>query len=535
MKMETPKRQKWLDVYDEATGTYTPQRITGGTDEQSPAVKSQDQVPGQSINEDVTKAQKNEHDSSHVSGPITKPDHSPQASMPETLASGDGAMEDTVIHHAILNSASPSPLDDEERVAEHGSPSTAPKTNENQNWNATSYDRVAANEHYYGSDFYDESYTSGEPHPETLEHVAGYIKGWVQTTHEVVANLHPPGIKEPESRGVSTETGALMKPIEHPAELNVKHRVKGVDRSTEDNINHANRSAHKAAQHKIAIDTLKPETENDDLRAKGCPGYPFYSAEKMKDPQKATIQPKMVSQEGEAKVQEKVNPREIKIPVHLRPAFPKDMPQIAKIYNMEIGTTPALQDKRPVTASEFRELYEDACKNNLPFIVAVKGWFGPAKDVGPVIGFAVMDTAIKGIMGSRATHAEGAGKLTVVVDRGYRRLNICSAMIDAILYCCSVNYTARLGYQIVNPNNDRTLMKPMYNPRQWNSIDIEVVVWTGTDKKSAEADPRYKWISEYLDKYFQMSLVSRDVAIYKVNNKWFDRVTFRHRCRPTDS
>ncbi|KAI1212870.1 uncharacterized protein F4807DRAFT_471446 [Annulohypoxylon truncatum] len=672
--MEKPKRQKWLDVYDEESGTYIPQLIQ---DEKSPVLKSTSQALGKSINEDITKELESEettkeptneqtieeaneeatneeatneetneqtdeqtidHGSSPISGstrgnvdsnatsiknpsegsasiheeknsshisnawertseeeepshprdvpdPVTSTIHeqdepcsqdqtkgcapqgpmladlvkdlSPRVSLLAALVRDSRATESTqqatMPDHTSVNPVSPSPLDFQEGGAEQGFRSLALKGNENEDWDATWCDR-AAYEPYYGGDFDDEFNSIDGHHTKISEHLAGNIKDWVQTTHEVTnditTDLHPQGIKEPESWGVNPETGTLMNPIEHPVELKLEERIKGVDQNTEDNIIRMRRDAHKRAQRQAAMKILEAEIENDQLKAKGLPGYPFYSVQKTVIPQETASQQEMTSQpdkasqedtldqqeavgqQEEASPQETVNPREIRAPIHLRPTVPEDLPQIAEIYNREFMVIP---DKHPVKATEFLSLYGNALKYNLPFIVAVNGWYNPKKGDGQIVGFALMDTAIKGITGSHQTRAEGAGKLIVIVHQDYRRLNICSAMLDAILYCCSINYKPRLGYQVVNPSNDHRFMKPEHNPGQWNNVDIEAIVESRYDQPHAEAELEYKWISDYLKKYFQMSLVSHDVALYKLGNTWRDRITFRHRCRPLDS
>ncbi|XDG00733.1 hypothetical protein ABKA04_000348 [Annulohypoxylon sp. FPYF3050] len=464
--------------------------------------------------------------------------YSPRVSKIAALVKAqEAAQQATLRRDASVDRVSPSPLDDQDR-------SRASSIRSNvlvgvENIAAVDWDAIWDNQptgdddHYYDNDFGGVDF---EHNPKLSEDHAECIKAWIHKSQgaiaEVTANLHPLGIKEPESCVVDPQTGDLMEPIEHPIERGVKRRVKRADLTTEGQICRAERAAHRAAQRRWGLEILETEEKYDKLRQRARDAFPYYTVVKKVTSQE-TIKRGGTSQKDKIDVdaEETVNPHEIKVPIHLRPARKDDLAQIADIYNKEFETIP---DKHPVKANEFLRLYDNALKHDLPFVVAVNGWYDPKEEDVQIVGFSLMDTAIKGIAGSHATHAEGAGKLTVVVHKSYRRLNICSAMLDAVLYCCSENYKPVLGYQFVNPVDDHRLMKPEHNPRQWNTIDIEVVVWSRIDNHHEEEERRDEWIPKYLDKYFQMVLVSRDIAMYKVDGAWCDILTFRHRCRRLD-
>ncbi|KAI2471993.1 hypothetical protein F4781DRAFT_439125 [Annulohypoxylon bovei var. microspora] len=530
---ETPKRQKWLDVYDSETGNYIPNLLT---DDQSPVAKSPGQGSDHTVKNDTEQPQTNEHASSPMSEsdqdyvdsnvmPTGKPGEHPSSTHEEQgstqlrhnvyrispACQGSATLVDTpelnweerlAAQAAHVPSHVDKRLDGQESVADGNSQATAPE----EDWNLTWCDREE-------QPYYNGSYGSDEFIPQQSSCPVAYIKDWIQTTHEVVADILPSGVEEPELCDVNPETGVLMKPIEHPVELGVEDNVPGAEESTEDRIGRANRRADRVAQLQAALKILERDQDNTELRKRGVPIRPSYPAK------------------------ETVNPREIRIPIHLRPAQAADLAQIVAIYNMEVKASPAMQDKYPVELKDFLQIYYGARKNGLPFFVAVEGWYSPQTDSDNerVVGFALMDMVKRGITGSYATHADVAGKLTIVVHPDYRRLNICSAMLDAIFYCCSPIYTPRLGYQIVNPTSDRRHMRPKHNVRQWNSIDIEVNVSSGVCKEHTRIDPRYEWISNYLEKYFQMSLVSHDEALYRIKGAWLDRLIFRHACRPLRS
>ncbi|KAI1096336.1 hypothetical protein F5B19DRAFT_142573 [Rostrohypoxylon terebratum] len=624
--MATPKRQKWLEVFNENSGTYEARLISHG---QSPIAELPVEAQGQSAEVDVDEEKKtgglsqqqtNRQDVSPVS---TRSNYSPMREPSQNSSNStctheywnassqmsdawDKTSEDkstdqdvrvrlsTTVHEhmsqepsrlqdqfraatpprapslatltkqysprisklaalvkaqevakqATLRSdtsadrVSPSPLDDQDRSRDSSFRPNIIKGVEKiatTDWNAIWDSQPAAADYCYGDDFGGLDY---ECNPNLSDDQEECIKAWILKSQdavaEIIVNLHPPGLKEPDSCVVDPQTGDLMEPIEHPIERGVKHRVKRADMTTVDQICRAEREAHKAAQRRYALEILETEEKYDELRQTVRDAYPYYTVLKKVGSQETAKQGGTSQQEKsqpDANAQRIANPHEIKVPIHLRPARKDDLAQIADIYNKEFET---IFDKLPVKASEFLELYNNALKLDLPLLVAVNGWYDPEEEDVQIVGFGLMDTAIKGIAGSHATHAGGAGKLTIVVHKSFRRLNICSAMLDAVLYCCSTNYKPVLGYQFVNPDDDHRLMKPEHNPRQWNTIDIEVVVWSRVDNHHGDEDKRDEWIQGYLNKYFQMVLISRDIAMYKVDDAWCDILTFRHRCRRLD-
>ncbi|KAI0114907.1 hypothetical protein F4814DRAFT_448743 [Daldinia grandis] len=293
------------------------------------------------------------------------------------------------------------------------------------------------------------------------------IQSWVQSTHEITVDLHPEGVTSPERCDVDPETGRLMTPV--VSSSGVQRRAQESPVGPENNT--------KPLTKDILLEILKPRREyrsEEDVPRKRLEVLLVY--------------PEIAS-----------NPREIRVPCHLRPAKRNDMVQVAALYNEEMDASYKLPDKRQVSHDKWTSIYDGCRVENMPFFVAVDGWYNTAaKNTGPVIAFAVMDVAVRGIFGSYKTYAAPCGKLTVVVHPAYRRQNVCSALLDAVFSCCSTYYSSREGYVFVNEDQDRRYMTPVNNVRQWSYIDIEIVIPSGSSKREVEQNERLKWVATYL-------------------------------------
>ncbi|KAI1807882.1 hypothetical protein F4811DRAFT_572616 [Daldinia bambusicola] len=344
-----------------------------------------------------------------------------------------------------------------------------------------------------------------------LSHVPGpakkYVENWVQPTPEIIVDLHPEGVANPEQCDVDTKSGRLMAPV-----VPISEMAQAVGESSGETL--CNAEPHTESEISVNLDK-KREYKIEEDAPRELLGVPLVYHEK------------------------KSNPREIRVPCHLRPARQGDMMQVAALYNEEMNASYKTIDKRQVALDKWVHIYNGCYTEKMPFFVAVEGWYNKsAENNGPVIAFAVMDVAVRGVFGSYKTHAAPCGKLTVIVHPDYRRRNICSALLDAVFSCCSTYYESREGYEFVNEDKDCRYMTPGRNPRKWNFIDIEAVIPSGHSKRAVEHNERFKWMASYLSQYFDMTVVYHDEKLYcddRYIDLWLDRITFRHQCRPLGS
>ncbi|KAI0010173.1 hypothetical protein F4779DRAFT_616903 [Xylariaceae sp. FL0662B] len=347
------------------------------------------------------------------------------------------------------------------------------------------------------------------------EYLVAYIKGWVQTTREVVADFLSKGINDHEDCDVNTDTGTLMSPIVYPP----------TKRSGNPLMSQLNDNS------QLHIDRALTQVP--------APPKPKKKA-RIVEPKKQPLPER--------------EPHFVKIPSHLRPAVEDDVEQVMGIYNDEVLAGHTLVDMNPISLVKFRQLFLGTVREKLPFIVAVEGWHNPSDATkGRIIGFVVMDVLTRGIMGSYATYSNPAGKLTVVVHPDFRRNNLCRAMLDTIFACTSRDYKPKLGYQFIQPTPlDHRYIRPYYerpnvNARLWQTIDMEVIIQTDVSKEVVEGGEEFQWIRSFLSQKFGMRLVGHDVKFYKKDDKkhllssdgdsilnhnmtWYDRLTFRHYC-----
>ncbi|KAI1393690.1 uncharacterized protein F4822DRAFT_439646 [Hypoxylon trugodes] len=225
--------------------------------------------------------------------------------------------------------------------------------------------------------------------------------------------------------------------------------------------------------------------------------------------------------------------REIGIKTNFRQVMERDLPQIAEIYNHEAKTSYNVPDQKPLDIEAFHRLLDSCRAHKLPFIIAKK------EHSDKVYGFALMQVADRGLMGSHSTRAALCGKLLVLVHNRYRHRNLGSALLDAMLTFCSVNYTKQVGWSFYNIGNNPIYKFAKDSARAWFYADLEVVLPStplgpGTRVEDTE---EYQSLIKHLEP-FNMQLVHHEVSLYRDDRfgrgNWLDKLTFRHQCRDVE-
>ncbi len=247
----------------------------------------------------------------------------------------------------------------------------------------------------------------------------------------------------------------------------------------------------------------------------------------------------------ERELEEAVNPDQVQVECHIRPATMHDMDEVAAIYNQEVEHSYKVLDTQPVDTATFRVLSETCKTQHQPFVVAVADWHLPnaANSKRPIIGFCLVDMLERGITGSYETSTKTCGKITVVVHPDWRRKKIGTALLDVIMISCSTRYSPRQGCQWMCDPADETHVRPPFNAHDWYTLQMEILVKSGQSKEEVEKREEYKWIVEFLEAKFHFQLIRHDDHFYYHPNPkmgvgidhWLDRLTFEHRCRGYNS
>ncbi|KAI0602999.1 hypothetical protein F4775DRAFT_7627 [Biscogniauxia sp. FL1348] len=334
------------------------------------------------------------------------------------------------------------------------------------------------------------SYEYEEPVTGITSYLQEYIKNWQECDVNTVTGELLPPVEYPLTKSGHDEDGMITSEMRHQSYCR-KPPKKG---------RRARRRAKKAAQ---------------------------------KAAQKAAIAEPLVN---EPPLELQPNIDDVLIPCHIRPVQESDMEGVAEVYNNEVKNGYKVMDVNPVSVEDFQALILACQHDKMPFIVALEGWHPPHKDANPrLIGFALVDAVSRGITGSRFTRSCHGGKITVIVHPDFRRKRIGSALIDIILSSCSRTYFPKLGYQFLNPNQDHTFMRPVYNGRQWHYLEMDVIVRSGESEEETRKGEEFQWIWNYLEERYLLILVNYGVKMLKNPDtepvQYLDKLTFRHLCR----
>ncbi|KAK8055300.1 hypothetical protein PG993_000527 [Apiospora rasikravindrae] len=220
---------------------------------------------------------------------------------------------------------------------------------------------------------------------------------------------------------------------------------------------------------------------------------------------------------------------------------------VAELYKQEVENGWRALDQDTVHAPAWGHILGKCHEHNLPFVVALSGYRDPRMPIGKaghrVIGFAYLDVASRGVMGSVNTNAKCSGRIYVMVDPQYRRARIGTALLDAVLRTVSPQYSPKEhSYQWENPRDDSTYYECRYNnhseQRQWRSILMEVYVQNhGTVEKTTQGE-EYQAIWNWLEMDLSMNLISHSPMFGRADrlptSPLLDLLVFEHRCCPAE-
>lgn len=241
------------------------------------------------------------------------------------------------------------------------------------------------------------------------------------------------------------------------------------------------------------------------------------------------------------------NPFQCRSECHLRPAEFGDMGVVAQLYHQEVENGWRALDQTAVDAQSWTRVLSRCHEQNLPFVVALSGYRDPHMPISKaghqVTGFAFLDVASRGVMGSVITNAKCSGRVYVMVAPQHRRARIGTALLDAVLKAVSPQYSPKeLSYQWVNPHEKPAYFACRFNPhsekRQWCSILMEVYVQNKGTKEKTTKGEEYQAIWDWLEMDLSMNLISHSPVFGRADHlptsPILDQLVFEHRCCPAE-
>ncbi|KAK8873159.1 acyl n-acyltransferase protein [Apiospora arundinis] len=326
-----------------------------------------------------------------------------------------------------------------------------------------------------------------------------------------------------ENCDIDCETGLLLPPVEQPI----------VMRNANDKTTSSKKRMYVTSGSLIARELKKRERMRDHRI-------------EQERAEKARLAPSQINEETEPAMT-RVNPFQCRAECHLRPAELGDMTPVAELYNHEVRNGWRALDRDPVYPPSWLQILNGCHEHNLPFVVALSGYRDPSMPITQaghrVIGFAYLDMACRGIIGSVRTNAKESGRLYVMVDPQYRRARIGTAMVDAVLRAVSPHHTPKEhSYQWENPRENPDYFDYRYDAhsekRQWCSILMEVYVQNQGTKEDTTKGDEYQTIWNWLEMDLSMNLISHSPRCGCANNlptsPFLDRLVFEHRCSPAE-
>lgn len=262
--------------------------------------------------------------------------------------------------------------------------------------------------------------------------------------------------------------------------------------------------------------------------------------------EKARLAPSQINSETEPAVT-RANPFQCRSECHIRPAEQGDMITVAKLYNQEVENGWRALDQDAVNPQSWTQILRNCRDEILPFVVALSGYRDPNVPIGQaghqVIGFAYLDIASRGVIGSVRTNTKCSGRLYVMVDPQHRRTRIGTALLDAILRVVSPQYMPKeQSYQWENPRGDSNYFECRSNAhsqkRRWCSILMEVYIQNHGTRERTKRGDEYQVIWNWLEMDFSMNILSHSPIFGRADrlptSPLLDQLVFEHRCSPAD-
>ncbi|KAI4261489.1 MAG: hypothetical protein L6R42_003309 [Xanthoria sp. 1 TBL-2021] len=212
------------------------------------------------------------------------------------------------------------------------------------------------------------------------------------------------------------------------------------------------------------------------------------------------------------------NPYEPKLNIFIRPAEPKDLPQICEIHNYYVRTSAVTGERVELTEREWRTRFDTCQEDKFPFLVAILARHSKMNRrqgrTEKVVGF----TYIEDFAGELTMWGHTC-ELQIFVDYKYLHQGVGKNLMDCILRGVNPNYQARnaVAFHFTPGQNDR------YEGGGERVISNIIFPLPYT----AEEDEHAQWVGQWLDHEFGFKLQGLLVGIGRVQ-KWGRRVNLAY-------
>jgi len=217
-----------------------------------------------------------------------------------------------------------------------------------------------------------------------------------------------------------------------------------------------------------------------------------------------------------------VDPFAPSIDIYLRPAVPNDAGGIAEVYNHYVEHTIIPEDQKVVRAQTFDRCIQNCRKNELPFIVAIRGNRPPSTDAlgrlpksstdvtlpqhEAIVGFSFAECYNFGTAGLQCGRSRCNAVLHLYVDHRHQHKGIGRNLLDRMMHIVSDAYGHRNAVQWMNPPAKFAKIYDSSKASRWHSLYFYLPV-----EKQDDAD--YIRTSKFLNRFhFQKQCVLKSAA-----------------------